>query len=637
MYTKSFFKVLVGLTTLFGGGMQAFGQSCGELFQRANDLRHDGDYARAIEYYQRVKGCGDASYRKDCEKWIGWCRKRLPSLDLSESVVRIPYQGGDRKVGVSANGKWGIDGSVMDWCATRVGDRELVLQCREPNNSLREKITTLTVKSGSLFRTLKVIQDARPEYLEVSSQNLSFPADGATEEVSVETNARWEVSSVPSWCKVERDSTRIRIVVEANDRIVERDDRIVIVSPSRNVTIKIVQGAGDEHLTLSHNDLQLPPEGDTHYIRVYTDADNWYVGDYPDWCDVRRVGTDSLRVHVGKNVPNGESRMGSIKIRTDRQTAGVYLVQAPRMPQDLIFPEGKVLGGRNVSFGVTAGYVFPMVGASAGGEYVGSAVNYSLCDKSENASYGSQTGFTVGAFADIRLYKNIFLTAGINYTYYKYKNTFAQPTTLYVPLMGPTYLSGLARNAYEETYKHSLLEIPIIASYRFKLNTTSHVQVNLGPVISYGMSAKMKLSGNTDSESMLVYNSVTHQPIDTDYSPWHTAINGELDLFGKSVDWTETYTNVGEGDISFQDKFPASPLKRLNFGVQVGAAYEISGLSFGLAYTAMLTNMANSGYWDTKRWVIMYEGDGVMSGYKHRIHSLQVKVAYTFRYRNKNK
>jgi len=630
--------MLVGLVVLLGSSAQAFGQSCGELFERANNLRHDGDYARAIEYYQRVKSCGDASYRKDCDKWIGWCRKRLPRLDLSESVVRIPYQGGDKEVVISANGKWGIDGNGLDWCNTRVSDQGLIVQCREPNNSLREKITTLTVKSGNLFKTLRVVQAARPEYLEVSTQKLSFPAKGTTEEVSVETNAHWEVSSAPSWCKVERDSARIRIIVEANDRIVERDDQIVIVSPSRNVTIKIYQGAGDEHLTLSHNDLKLPPQGDTHYIRVYTDAENWYVGDYPDWCDVRRIGADSLRVHVGKNQPNGESRMGSIKVRTDRQTVGVYLEQEPRMPQALIFPEGKVVAGRNVSFGVTAGYMFPMVATSAGGEYNGSVVNYSLCNKDENASYCSQAGFTVGAFADIRLYKNLFLTAGVNYTYYKYKNQFAQPTTMYVPMAGPTYLSGLVQNSYEESYKYSSLEVPIIASYRFKLNTTSHVQVNLGPVISYGMSAKMKLSGNTDSESMLTYNSVTHQPVNPNgYTPWHTALNGEMDLFGKSVNWTQTYTEVGTANVSLYEDFSASPFKRLNFGVQVGAAYEISGLSFGLAYTAMLTNMANSGYWDTKRWVIMYEGDGVMSGYKHRIHSLQVKIAYTFRYRNKNK
>lgn len=638
MKTKGLVKSLVCLAMLLGSGVQAFGQSCDELFQRANSLRHNGNYAEAIEYYQRVKNCGDASFRKDCDKWMKWCRERLPRLTLSESVVRIPYQGGDKLVGVSASGKWVVNGNNLDWCSTETGNKGLVVQCREPNNSLREKITTLTVKSGSLFKTLKVIQAARPEYLEVSSQKLSFPAKGTMEEVNVETNAKWEISSVPSWCKVERDSSRIRIIVGANDRTVERDDQIVIESPTHTVIIKISQGAGDEHLTLSHSDLKLPADGDTHYVKVYTDAGNWFVGDYPDWCDVRRIGKDSLRIHVGKNVPNGESRLGSVKVRTDRQTVGVFVEQEPRMPQDLIFPEGKVVAGCDVSFGVTAGYLFPMVGPSAGGGFVGSAVNYSLCDKSENASYSSQAGFTAGAFADIRLYKNIFLTAGLNYTYYKYKNAFSQPTTLYVAQAGQNYLSGTVQNSYEELYKHSLIEIPLIASYRFKLGATSHVQVNLGPVLSYGLSAKLTLAGNTDSESMLTYNSVTHQPVNPNaYTPWHTALNGEMDLFGKTADWKQAYTEVGVSEISLHDEFPAAPFKRFNCGLQVGAAYELSGLSFGLSYTAMLTNMANSGYWDTKRWAILYEGKGVMSGYKQRIHSLQVKVAYTFRYKNKRK
>lgn len=632
-------KLLVCLVMLLGGGTQVFGQNCEDLFQRANSLRQNGKYSEAIEYYQRVKNCGDPTFRKDCDKWMKWCRGRLPRLSLSESVVHIPYQGGDKLVGVSANGKWVVNGSDLNWCSTEIDNRGLVVQCREPNNSLREKITTLTVKSGNIFKTLRIVQAARPEYLEVSSQKLSFPAKGSTEEVNVETNANWDVSSVPSWCKVERDSSRIRINVEANNRTVDRDGQIIIVSPSHSITIKISQGAGDEHLTLSHNDLKLPADGGTHYVKVYTDAENWFVGDYPNWCDVRRVGKDSLRIHVGKNEPNGESRLASVKVRTELQTVGVFIEQEPRMPQDLIFPEGKIVAGRNISFGVTAGYSLPIVGTSAGSNFVGSAVNYTLCNEKENASYSSQTGFTVGAFADIRLYKNIFLTAGLNYTYYKYKNAFNQPTILKAPLAASNYLSGEVLNSYEELYKHSLIEIPLIASYRFKLSATSHVQVNLGPVISYGLSADLQVSGNSDSESMREYNSVTHQPVTPDNRPWHTAINGKMDLFSKTVDWTRTFTEVGTSDVPLHKEFPASPFKRLNCGLQIGAAYELSGLSFGLSYTAMLTNMANKGYWDTKRWPILDEdgGNGVMSGYKHRIHSLQIKIAYTFRYKNKRK
>ena len=42
--------------------------------------------------------------------------------------------------------------------------------------------------------------------------------------------------------------------------------------------------------------------------------------------------------------------------------------------------------------------------------------------------------------------------------------------------------------------------------------------------------------------------------------------------------------------------------------------------------------MANKGYWENKRWTVLNESDAVMNGYKHRIHTLEFKLAYTLRY-----
>ena len=46
----------------------------------------------------------------------------------------------------------------------------------------------------------------------------------------------------------------------------------------------------------------------------------------------------------------------------------------------------------------------------------------------------------------------------------------------------------------------------------------------------------------------------------------------------------------------------------------------------------MLSNMANKGYWENKRWTVLNESNAVMSGYKQRIHTLEFKLAYTLRY-----
>ena len=625
-------KVLLAAIGMIACSMHLNAQSCADLYKRANSLKDSKNYADAITYYQRAKDC-DANLRTDCNKWIEYCRKRLPKLEISEQEIVIPYQGGDKKIEVTSTDKWTIDG-MTEWCNTDAFNaKNFIIQCREANNSTRSKTATLMVKSGSLYKSVKVIQEGRPEYIEVGAQSLSFPAKGTEDDITIESNANWDVTSIPSWCKIEKKDDGIHIIVSPNDRIMERTDDIVIVSPSKSVTIKIYQGAGEEHLTLSQNNLVFNSEGDVHYMKVYTDADNWFVGDYPTWMNVQRIGKDSIRIECGKNIPNGEPRSGSVQVRTDRQTAGVMITQSPRMAQDLIFPDSKLVGGRNFSLGVSASYYLPFVSASAGGDYVGSVLDYGLGTSAENASYKSAIGYSFGLFADIRLYKNIFLIAGANFSQIKYKNEFNKNTTITVPLSSYQNLKGDVQNAYTEDYTHTMLEVPVLASYRFKVNNVSHVQLNLGPVLNFSLSSKMKLSGSTSGSTLHVYsNNPPYNLIDNSNYDRHTAVNAEFNLHQPCVLWSEKYTLGNDAAVDHHDEFQEAPFSKFNCGLRVGVAYEWAGLSFGLSYTQMLTNMANKNYWDNERWTVLNVSDTTMKGYKHRLNTLEFKLAYTLRY-----
>lgn len=625
-------KLLFTSAAALALSVQAQTQSGVELFQRANSLRAQKNWAEAITYYKRAMA-SDANLKKDCTKWIAYCTKKMPYLSVSATEINIPYQGGDQQVNVSANQKWQVTGAD-NWCKTDVPNlKSFIVKCREANNSTREKVTSLTVKSGAIYKTLRIVQAARPEYIEASAKSLNFPAQGTTDSISVESNANWDVTSAPSWVKVEKKDSSIHIVVTPNNRVLERTDDIVIASPSQTVTIKIYQGAGDEKLTLSQNNLVLDAEGDVYEVKVYTDADNWFVGDYPTWMNVQKVGKDRIRIECSKNLPNGEPRYGSVQVKTDRQTAGVMVTQTPRMVQDLIFPNSKLVGGRNLSFGFTAGYYVPFIATSAGGDYVGSVVDYGLGTKDENASYKSASGYTFGVFADLRLYKNIFLTAGINFSQVKYKNTFNKTVTNYTqPLTAYEYLRGELMNSYTESYTHTMLEVPILASYRFKVTNTSHVQLNLGPVLNFGLSAKMKLSGNSDGDYLYRYNTFTNERSDAYTYVHHTAVSSEFNLYQPCVMWNETYTTENDANVAHHDEFQAAPLKRFNCGLRVGAAYEWAGLSFGVSYTYMLTNMANKNYWENDRFAVLNNSNVTMRGYKHRINTLEFKLSYTLRY-----
>ena len=625
------FKILIVLTALFAMTAPLKAQSCAELFRKANSLQENKQYEDAIVYYERAKAC-DPHLTKDCDRQIRRCRGLIDHLEISHKEIMIPYQGSDCLITITSSRAWQIE-NESDWCKIELlEDDGLIVQCREPNNSTREKINYFTVKSGSLFQTVKVVQAARPEYIDVGATSLAFPANGTEQVVPVASNARWDVMSVPSWCKIEKADTIIRIIVSPNDQIIDRTDDIIIYSPSEKVVVKIFQGAGNENLTLSQSELHMLSEGDVRYVRVYTDADNWYVGDFPNWINVQKVGTDSLRIQCSPNNPTGEIRSGSVQVRTDRQNVGVMVTQAARMPVNYIFPDSTIIPGRNFSLGVSASYYTPFVSASAGGRYVGSVVDYSLGTSRENAQYRSALGYSFGLYGDIRLYKNIFLQVGANFTQVKYNNTFNHTSIVITPHTSYKYLKGEVQNAYTESYSHTMVELPILASYRFKTGDVSHVQLNFGPVLNIGLKANMNLSGNSDSETLKLYNSFTHERVDNANYVRHTGVNADFNLYQPCVMWTETYSTGNDADVPHHNKFTNSPLNKVNCGLRLGVAYELAGLSFGVSYTAMVSNMANKGYWENTRWAVLNESDMVMTGYRQGIHTLEFKLAYTLRY-----
>lgn len=295
------------------------------------------------------------------------------------------------------------------------------------------------------------------------------------------------------------------------------------------------------------------------------------------------------------------------------------------------------IGGRDITFGVSVGYVNPIISTTSGGNYTGSVVNYALGDESEDASYSVSGGFNVGAFADIRLYKNFYLKAGLEFSHYSYSNEFNKNVDRRILQTSQYYLGGSTENRYKEEYTINQIEVPLLGSYRIATNRSSHIQLNVGPVIYYGMSANMKLSGNTDTESLRAYKytnlQFTSQLFDNSTYSSHYAGYGELNLYGKHYDHTETYTMGNNAAISKSYDLEESPLNKVNFGIRMGAAFEYAGISLGVEYNLMLTNMANKKFWESDRLTIFDQTPGtVMSGYKQRNSYLGVKLSYTFRY-----
>lgn len=297
------------------------------------------------------------------------------------------------------------------------------------------------------------------------------------------------------------------------------------------------------------------------------------------------------------------------------------------------------LGGHRFSFGVNVGYLMPFVSSSAGGGFTGSPINYSFGNSTENVDYSSQSGFTAGIMADYKLYKNFYLMAGVSYSQYKYQNSFTKPLqNTVVQALGSDIYMGDRINSYKEDYTFRMIEIPILASYRFVLTKTSSLHLNLGPYVSYAMSGKMKFTGSSDCSGNIYKRTAMGIDTNNPLGPFSLSehFNGDFDLFSK----TQSYERIAESGMGLglsttsEYEFKESPYKQLNVGLKLGVAYELRGFQLGVGFNFQLTNMGNKDFWESSRIPIFNNliGDNNMSGYKHHIHSLEIKLGYMFRY-----
>ena len=635
-------NLLMGLAFCSFAGIHANAQNCQKIYTEANQLFNEAKLEKAKAKYQQVINCGDPFFVPDSKKKINWIERvtykpdKAKPFAISDNEIVIPYQGGQDVISIDGDGSWtaSVSNTGKDWCRIKKEKGKVCILC-DANESNKERSCDINITMAGKTRKVVVRNESAPEMLIPAVENVTFPATGETDTIEIRANTQWNVTDTPEWVVTTKGDGVIMLVAKANENNKERKADIKIESQSKTVIINIFQGAGLDHLAFSKNNLHFGPEGGDEYITVYTDADDWRLGDFPHWCQVSKVAQNLLKVHCTPNEPVNVAREASVNVTTGKQVMGVNVCQDP-MPLVAMIPEIGI-GGRGMSIGVSAGMAMPFIAASAGGDFTGSVVNYALSNHQEEASYKSMAGLTFGAFADMRVYKNFFLKAGLDLVFYKFKNEFKEDVVRNIVMTSNYYISGNTQNNYTEDYAFTQLDIPVLASYRFATGKICHVQLNAGPVLSYGISAKMNLSGNTDAKEMRTFKYVNHQFTNQRYdmttSTMSYAGKGELNLYDDDVSYSETYTIGNNQDIMKSQKLDDAPLKRINWGARVGVAVEYAAINLSIEYNIMLSNIANKKYWSGDRWKLFDQTAGVvMSGYKQHNHYLAFKLGYTFRY-----
>lgn len=646
---------LIGCSDFMVGAApkQNYGAEAGkQLVIRANALFNKGKYAEAKVLYEQALATGDKFYAKKCTEQLqaintllrGKQQKkqrtqRATVFTISQDTVKINYLGGDYPIHVNGE-NWNATIPNEDWCKIDIDRKTGIVKIfSSPNESTDSRSTLITIKNGNgQKKTVEVINEGAPEILRSSAQSLVFTPLGETNVVDIDANTEWNVADVPEWLKAIKGADNIQFTANANDDNKDRIAQVKVETPSRQeITINIIQGARLDSLAFSKNDLHFGQDGGDEYIQVLTDADDWRFGSFPHWCQLERIDSNTIKVHCTPNEPVDMPREASINVTTGNQTLGINVFQAPKPIVHIIPTDG--IGGRRISFGFRAGYINPFIATNASSKPILSPVNYMQGTETPPADYKSSGGFNVGAFADIRLYKNLYLNAGVDFLYYKYKNEFSGDMKLNLPGNNDTQrLIGEGLGSFKEEYTMMTIDIPVLASYRIPITKKSHIRINAGPVLSIGLSSELDLSGRTNSESLLTYKvingKISNEPINLQASKHHCNYVGDFNMYSDMAHLTTTsaYGNNSRTPPS-DDKMDAVPYNRFNFGLRFGVGYEYMGISLSLHYQWMVTNMANKNFWNGNRWTILHSNDEYhMTGYSQHNNLLMVTLGYTFRY-----
>lgn len=633
--------------------LSLFAQECKENYDKAENCRKKGQYDKAIRYYVQSRDCGNAQYRTKSQAMINQIEKirsereavKLASSSgtkqpyiIVPSLIYLPSGTEEQAITVESSDQWVAKGRSDIIRVSKKNSKTLTVSSVMANTSTKPRRSSVTVECGEVTRTITVEQDGVPEILEYKSQYMNVPFQGGRFVIDLNTNTKWNVKD-GDWYKVisdENDSTRMVIMIDKNTKNEDRNGTIVVRSESGDSydEMEVHQYANESKIFAPVDSIiQFRAIGDTIYVPVITDNPTWTESDRPSWCLAKKLNQDTLMVIVSKN-ENYISREGFVNIKSNDRVAGIWIRQDA---SDFDIPQPRILGGRDISFGLSAGYVMPFVNSSSSGTYTGSVINYSLGNSHEDVNYSSQSGFSIGAVLDLRVYKNWYIKTGVDYTHLQYTNSFNADVDRTVAQGFNVVYQGTFQNTFKEKYKFDIISLPVLASYRFVFDKRNNLQVDLGPVLNFAVNGKLSFEGNSNSDNVYPHSVIYGEigPVIGNRSSEYMRYTGEMNLYDTKVTNTTT-TSIGgmHRDFLSETTAVAAPYNRVNLGLQIGATYECAGIQVGFAYTQMLTNMANSSFWNSERMRIFgNSGDVLMAGYKHRINMLELKVGYIFRYK----
>ncbi|MFM8180092.1 MAG: multicopper oxidase domain-containing protein, partial [Candidatus Kapaibacterium sp.] len=174
-------------------------------------------------------------------------------LSVSPTSVTLDAPAGSsRSVNVTSNVAWTAR-AVQSWLnidkASGTGNAAITIMAQE-NTSVTPRTAMLTLTSGTLVATVRVVQSGVGPTLVLSSSTLNVPSiPKNTNSIEVRSNVSWTAASDQSWCTPDPSTgtgvTTVGLSIDTNTTASERTAHVTFLAQNVPVqTLTVVQSAG---------------------------------------------------------------------------------------------------------------------------------------------------------------------------------------------------------------------------------------------------------------------------------------------------------------------------------------------------------------------------------------------------------
>lgn len=163
---------------------------------------------------------------------------QLITFTVSLNELTFSPEEGEQVVDIASNADWNCEHQAEWMIVRQQQDRIRVLVEKNASTSQRSDIIKITV-NGSVKAQINVTQNGTE--LAVESRSISVDNNQQTTSVPIQSNANWTVEEQPEWCTAKKDNNNLRLTVERNYKMEERQGTIILHAGEVSIDLTLKQ------------------------------------------------------------------------------------------------------------------------------------------------------------------------------------------------------------------------------------------------------------------------------------------------------------------------------------------------------------------------------------------------------------